>query len=154
AARHGFTFDLCVTPDQLDDAVELVRRCPDARFVLDHCAKPAIRDNAFAPWALAIEHLAMHDHVSCKLSGLMTESRSDQRTAEALRPYAEHVRTCFGATRLLYGSDWPVCTLAGGEGLWRDIVEELTADWTSDERRAFYADNALRLYGLARNANH
>ena len=153
ASRNGFTFDLCITPNQLDDAIELVRHCPDVRFVLDHCAKPAIRDNAFSPWALAIERLAMHEHVSCKLSGLMTESRSDQRNAAALRPYVEHVRACFGANRLLYGSDWPVCTLAGGEGLWRDIVGELTADWSPDERRAFYSDNAIRLYGLARNAN-
>jgi L-fuconolactonase len=153
AAEYGLTFDLCITPDQLDDATELVRRCPDARFVLDHCAKPAIRDDAFTGWASGIERLATYDRVSCKLSGLLTESRPDQRNAAALRPYTDHARACFGATRLLYGSDWPVCTLAGGERLWRDIVAELTTDWSPDERRAFYSDNSTRLYGLARNAN-
>jgi L-fuconolactonase len=153
AAQYGFTFDLCITADQLDDATELVRRCPEARFVLDHCAKPAIRDGTFSSWASGIERLAAHDHVSCKVSGLLTESRSDQRNAAALRPYTEHARACFSANRLLYGSDWPVCTLAGDEPLWRDIIGELTADWSSNERRAFYSDNAIRLYGLARNAN-
>jgi L-fuconolactonase len=152
-AERGFTFDLCVTADQLGDAIELVRRCPDARFVLDHCAKPAIRDDAFSSWAVSLERLAAHDRVSCKLSGLLTEARPDQRNADALRPYAQHAHACFGADRLLYGSDWPVCTLAGGETLWRDIVEELTASWSPSDRQAFDSDNAVRLYGLARHAN-
>jgi L-fuconolactonase len=153
AADYGFTFDLCITADQLEDAIELVRRCPDVRFVLDHCAKPAIRDDAFSSWALGVERLASYDHVSCKLSGLLTEARPDQRSVAALRPYVEHVQTCFGAGRLLYGSDWPVCTLAGGDLQWRSVVEQLIAGWSPDERRAFYADNAIRLYGLARHAN-
>ena len=150
---YGFTFDLCITADQLGDAIELVRRCPDTRFVLDHCAKPAIRDDAFSSWAPGVERLASYGRVSCKLSGLLTEARPDQRDVAGLRPYVEHVQACFGAGRLLYGSDWPMCTLAGGDLLWRGIVEQLTAGWSSDERCAFYADNAIRLYGLARHAN-
>jgi L-fuconolactonase len=152
-AEVGFTFDLCITADQLGDAIELVRRCPDARFVLDHCAKPAIRDDTFSSWAAGVERLASSDRVSCKLSGLLTEARPDQRSVAALRPYVEHVHACFGAGRLLYGSDWPICTLAGGEPLWRDIVAQFAAGWSSDERRAFYGDNAIRLYGLERHAN-
>lgn len=152
-ADHGFRFDLCITADQLDDATELVRRCPNTRFVLDHCAKPAVRDDTFSSWASSLERLAVYERVSCKLSGLLTEARPDQRNADALRPYVEHAHTCFGVERLLYGSDWPVCTVAGGETVWRDIVEEFTAAWSPSDRQALYSDNAIRLYGLARHAN-
>lgn len=150
---HGFTFDLCITADQLDDAIELVRLCPDARVVLDHCAKPAIRNDAFSPWAASLERLAAYERVSCKVSGLLTEARPDQRNVDALRPYVDHAVACFGVDRLLYGSDWPVCTLAGGESPWRDMLKELTPSWSPSDRQAFYSDNAIRLYGLAHHAN-
>jgi L-fuconolactonase len=152
-AAHGLTFDLCVTADQLDEAIELVRRCPDTLFILDHCGKPAIRDDAFSSWAAALERLAALERVSCKLSGLLTEARPDQRDVDAIRPYAEHAHACFGMDRLLFGSDWPVSTVAGGEALWRDIVAEITSAWSSNDRQAFYSDNAIRLYGLARHAD-
>jgi len=145
----GWPFDLCITADQLDDVIALVERCPDVTFVLDHCGKPAIRDHAFDAWARALERLASHDRVSCKISGLLTESREDQRSADLLARWIEHVRVCFGARRLLYGSDWPVCTLAGGAGRWRAIVDEVTATWPHADRQAFFADNALRIYGLS-----
>ncbi|MDB4883758.1 MAG: amidohydrolase 2 [Gemmatimonadetes bacterium] len=145
---RGLTFDLCITGGQLSEVVELVDRCPDTRFVLDHCGKPAIRDDAFATWAKQIERLAGHERVSCKLSGLLTEARSDQRSVGGLRLYAEHVVRCFGPERVLYGSDWPVATLSGGAEVWRVITDELSAAWSEADRRAFYADNALRFYGL------
>jgi L-fuconolactonase len=145
---RGLSFDLCITGNQVEEVVTLVERCPDVRFVLDHCGKPAIRDDAFAPWAAPIERLASHERVSCKLSGLLTEARADQRDAASLRRYAEHVMHCFGAARMLYGSDWPVSTLGGGAERWRGVTDELTASWSADERRAFYANNALQFYGL------
>jgi L-fuconolactonase len=141
-------FDLCVTADQIPEAAALVERCPDTRFVLDHCGKPAIADGAFESWARDLEHLARHERVACKLSGLLTEARADQGDATALRPYLEHARTCFGTSRLLYGSDWPVCTLAGGERRWRAIVDEVSAEWTDAERAALFAGTATRVYGL------
>ncbi|MEO6528627.1 MAG: amidohydrolase family protein [Gemmatimonadaceae bacterium] len=145
---RGLPFDLCITGDQLDETIELVDRCPDTRFVLDHCGKPAIRDDAYAPWAEGIERLASFARVSCKLSGLLTEARADQRHADALRPYAEHVVRCFGHERMMYGSDWPVATLGGSAELWLSIVDELTSGWSAAARQSFYADNALRFYGL------
>lgn len=148
-SEAGWPFDLCITADQLPEVATLVERCPDTSFVLDHCAKPAIRDDAFEAWARDLERLARHDRVSCKLSGLLTESREEQRTAPQLAPWIDHVRECFGASRLLYGSDWPVSTLGGGAARWRAIVDELTASWTDAERRALFADNAARVYGLS-----
>jgi L-fuconolactonase len=142
-------FDLCITADQLRETIALVERCPDVQFVLDHCGKPAIRDDAFVSWARDLERLAAHDHVSCKISGLLTEAREDQRTADVLAPWVEHARESFRPSRLLYGSDWPVSTLGGGTQRWRAIVDEITAAWPEGERRAFFADNAVRIYGLS-----
>jgi L-fuconolactonase len=145
-AEYGFTFDLCITADQLAEAAELVRRCPATRFVLDHCGKPAIRDDAYAPWAAGISALASMENVACKVSGLFTEARPEQRSAAALRPYVDHVRECFGATRVLYGSDWPLVTFAGGEERWRETILELTHHWSAGDRQLFFADNVARHY--------
>jgi len=145
----GRPFDLCITADQLDEVIELVKRCPDVKFVLDHCGKPAIRDDAYDSWARDVERLASHERVSCKISGLLTEAREDQRSADSLERWIERARECFGASRLLYGSDWPVCTLGGGADRWRTIVDAVTAGWTEAERRALFADNASRIYGVS-----
>jgi L-fuconolactonase len=145
---QGLPFELCITADQLAETVALVEQCPDTRFVLDHCAKPAIRDDAFSAWAGQLEQLAVHERVVCKLSGLLTESRADQRDGASLSPYLEHVLTCFGAPRILYGSDWPVCLLGGGAELWRALVDEATAAWADADRRALFAENAARFYRL------
>jgi L-fuconolactonase len=144
----GRPFDLCVTADQLQEVNALAERCPGTTFVLDHCGKPAIRDDVFEPWAAQIERLASHERVSCKLSGLLTEARKDQRNVDALAPWVEHVRSCFGASRLLYGSDWPVSTLGGGAEHWRAVVDAITTSWSEAERRALFGENAMRVYGL------
>jgi L-fuconolactonase len=145
----GRPFDLCITAGQLDEVIELVSRCPDVTFVLDHCGKPAIRDDAYDGWARDLERLASHERVSCKISGLLTEAREDQRSADQLARWIGRARECFGAARLLYGSDWPVSTLGGGAEKWRSIVDAVTATWTEAERRALFADNASRIYGLS-----
>ena len=145
---RGLPFDLCITGDQVGDIVELVERCPDTRFVLDHCGKPAIRDDRFARWEASLAMLASHERVVCKISGLLTEARPDQRNAASLRPYVEEARACFGAERLIYGSDWPVSRLGGGVEHWRAIVDELSAEWPEQERRAMLGENAARFYDL------
>ncbi|CAN5434609.1 amidohydrolase family protein [soil metagenome] len=144
----GLTFDLCITADQLSEGTQLVRSCPGTQFVLDHCGKPAIRDDALDKWAADLACLAECSNVACKMSGLLTEARPDQWTGEALRPYMESARREFGARRLLYGSDWPVVNLAGSVAVWRGIVDALTAPWPDEDRDAFYAGNAMRIYGL------
>jgi L-fuconolactonase len=145
---RGYVFDLCATADQLPDVASLVERCPETGLVLDHCGKPAMEVDAFDGWARDIERIASFDNVSCKLSGLLTEARTDQRDARSLARYVGHVLRCFGAKRLLYGSDWPVSTLAGGASLWRSIVDQLTSAWTAADRQLLFAGNAIRLYRL------
>ncbi len=146
--RRGLTFDLCVTHEQLREVTDLVRRCADTRFVLDHCGKPAIRHGRLEPWRADMACLAAQENVCCKLSGLLTEAEPQRRRDEDLTPYAASVVECFGTERVLYGSDWPVLTLAGSCGDWYGFTERFTAGWTAAERRRFYADNAIRVYAL------
>ncbi len=149
---NDLVFDLCITADQLLDVTELVRRCPDTRFVLDHCGKPPIRTDGFEPWATDLARLAEHPNVACKLSGLASEARPEQCSQEGMFRYARHTMYCFGADRLMYGSDWPVVTTAGGEPAWRALAVEFTSDWTAAGREAFFSGNAIRQYGLRPNA--
>lgn len=146
--RRGLPFDVCATHDQLGEVLALVERCPDTRFVLDHCGKPAIRDRRFESWAADVARLAEHQRVSCKLSGLLTEADPARWREADLVPYAEHAIACFGRERVMFGSDWPVLTLAGTFGDWYGFTERLTADWSAAERRGFYGENAGRVYGV------
>ncbi len=145
--RRGLVFDLCATHDQLGEVVDLVRDCPDTRFVLDHCGKPAIRDRGFEAWSADVTRLAAYENVCCKLSGLLTEAGATW-CLEDLVPYAARVVECFGSERVLYGSDWPVLTLAGDYGSWYGFTQRFTQGWSVAERSGFYADNAARVYDL------
>ena len=144
---RGLTFDLCATHDQLRDVFELVRECPNTRFVLDHCGKPAIRDRLLDPWRADLARLADCVNVWCKVSGLLTEAARGWQDADVL-PYASHVIEHFGPERVIYGSDWPVLTLAGGYTDWFGFAERLTAGWSDAERRGFFCDNARRAYAI------
>ena len=143
---RGWTFDLCVTHDQLGEAIALVERCPDTSFVLDHCAKPSIRTAARDPWRQELARLAAHENVCCKISGLLTEADLAHWTDKDLLPYGMHAIECFGIDRILYGSDWPVLTLAGSYASWYGFTARLTESFTEHERRRFYGENAARVY--------
>jgi len=145
--RLGLVFDLCATHEQLREVTELVGQCPDTRFVLDHCGKPAIRDRGFEAWSADVTRLAAYENVCCKLSGLLTEAGATW-CPEDLVPYAARVVECFGSERVLYGSDWPVLTLAGDYGSWYVFTQRFTQGWSVAERSGFYADNAARVYDL------
>jgi L-fuconolactonase len=145
--RRNLVFDLCATHDQLGEVADLVHDCPETRFVLDHCGKPAIRERSVQPWSERIARLAAHDNVCCKVSGLLTEAAAAW-CPEDLLPYAARVVECFGPERVLYGSDWPVLTLAGDYGTWYGFTERFTSGWSPTDRSRFYGDNAARVYGL------
>lgn len=146
--RRGLAFDLCATHDQLGDVVQLVRLCPGTRFVLDHCGKPAIKEGGAERWRTDIAALAGYENVTCKVSGLMTQAAPEAWSGEDLVPYADWVTRCFGTQRVLYGSDWPVLTLAGSYCDWYGFTERFTATWTAAERDSFYGGNAVAVYGL------
>ena len=141
-------FDLCITHDQMGEAIALVEECPDTQFVLDHCGKPAIRTGGRESWRRELARLAAHENVCCKMSGLLTEADLPSWREEDLLPYAMDTVDCFGIDRILYGSDWPVLTLAGDYASWFDFTAHLTESWSEHERRQFYAQNAARVYRL------
>jgi len=148
---RGLVFDLCATHDQLSQVIQLVRACPNTRFVLDHCGKPAIRDRLVDPWRADIARLAECENVWCKISGLVTEASHASWREEDLVPYASHVVERSGTDRVIYGSDWPVLSLAAQYADWFRFTERFTASWTPDEQRGFYRDNAIRVYALQSN---
>ena len=148
AGARGLTFDLCATHDQLREVVGLVRQCPDTRFILDHCGKPAIRDGVLEAWRADIADLAECANVWCKLSGLVTEATHVGWREADLVLYASHVVERFGTERVMYGSDWPVVTLAASYADWFGFTQRFSAGWSDAERRDFYCDSVRRAYTL------
>jgi L-fuconolactonase len=146
--RLGLTYDLLVLPHQLDEAIRCVDRHPDQRFVLDHAAKPLIAQGALEPWATAIRALAKRPQVWCKISGLVTEADHQRWAPADLAPYLAIVLDAFTPDRLLYGSDWPVCTAAASAARWRSVVDAWIAPLTAREQAAILGGNARTAYRL------
>jgi L-fuconolactonase len=146
---HGLAYDILIVERQLAQAIELVDRHPEQVFVLDHIAKPRIRAGEMEPWRAQIRELARRPHVSCKLSGLVTEADYRAWTPEALQPYVETVIESFGPTRVLFGSDWPVCLVACAYDAWVRLVRAYVARLSADEQRAILGGTATRVYRLA-----
>jgi L-fuconolactonase len=128
--------------------LETVAALPDLPFVLDHCSKPLIADGVMEPRASQITALAAHPHVSCKLSGLVTEADWATWDVAALRPYVDVVLDAFGPSRVMFGSDWPVCLLASTYADWVRAAEELTAHLDPDDRAAVFGGTAREFYDL------
>lgn len=138
------SFDALVKPRHLSAILELVRRWPELRLVIDHGAKPEIAAGRLDPWRERMAALAASPGVHCKLSGLLTEA-GDAPTAETVAPYAQHLIEVFGPDRLMWGSDWPVLNLAGDYPSWRAMC----AAWVpSDQRTSLFGETARRFYRL------
>ncbi len=146
-AETGLVFDALVLPRHLKNLSVLLARHPGMRVVVDHCAKPEIALGDFDAWAKDIAEVAEGSDAFCKLSGLVTEAGADW-TVNGLRRYSDHVLACFGAERVVWGSDWPVCTLAASYDAWVEATEALLRGCTEEERGAIMGGNAARLYGL------
>ncbi|MCC7327163.1 MAG: amidohydrolase family protein [Burkholderiales bacterium] len=143
-ARHGLRLDVPARPRHLPLLPELAQRHPTLAIVIDHGAKPAIARDEFASWARNIARVARETPMYCKLSGLATEAKADW-TDDDLRPYVDHLLECFGAERLMWGSDWPVVVLAGGMSRWREAALRLVP---ASSHRAIMRDTAITFYGL------
>lgn len=147
-AEFGFSFDICIYHPQAADVVTLVAQCPNVAFVLDHIGKPDIRNGVMEPWAAHIRELASFPNVNCKLSGMVTEADHTAWTVADLRPYAEHVLSAFGADRVMFGSDWPVATLASSYRRWFETALSFLSELSADEQRKILRENAIRFYRL------
>jgi L-fuconolactonase len=146
--EFGLAYDILIYARHLPVAVELVRRFPRQRFVLDHLAKPEIARGEIRDWSRGMRALAAEPNVAAKLSGLVTEADWKAWTPDQMRPYLDVAFECFGPRRLMIGSDWPVCTLAGGYGRTMAIVTDYLRDRPAAEREAVLGGNAREFWNL------
>jgi L-fuconolactonase len=144
----GLVYDLLVRPRELPAALETARRNPELRFVIDHIAKPEIARGELKPWAERLAPFAPLEHVACKLSGMVTEADWGAWTPSDLVPYAERVLGWFGSSRLLYGSDWPVCLLAASYREVREAAELALGELSAGERAQIFGGVAANVYRL------
>jgi L-fuconolactonase len=146
--RHGLSFDICVKHWGMVFAVELVRRCPEVQFVLDHIGKPGIRHGLWEPWKSEIRELAALPNIVVKISGVITEADHATWKKEQVMPYVAHVIECFGFDRVMFGSDWTVAELTHRYPDWVAIVDEVIKGASEAEARKLYRDTASRIYRL------
>ncbi len=149
----GFTYDILIYPRQLPAAIELVARLPEQRFVVDHLAKPEIKSRKIAPWAAQMKEIAQNQNVFCKLSGLVTEADWKHWKAGDFKPYFDAVFDAFGADRLMFGSDWPVCLLAATYRQVKQLIEEFVKGFSQSDKEKIFGGNAAHFYGL-KTAQH
>lgn len=145
-AEFGFTFDVCVLARQLPQAIALVRACPNVSFVLDHCGVPDVKVRALEPWRTHIAEIAREPNVVCKISGIVAYADPQTWTVDDLRPWVEHVIQQFGWDRVVWGGDWPVCTLSATLAQWVAATKELAAGATEQQRAVLFHGNAERIY--------
>jgi L-fuconolactonase len=146
--EFGFTYDILIFPKQLKAALDFVRAFPDQTFIVDHCAKPVIRDKEIDEWRKGITDLAMFPNVSCKLSGLITEADWKEWSPADFYPYLDIVFQAFGTERLMFGSDWPVMLLSGIYVQWKSLLEKYMEKFLPEERDQVFGLNAQRVYNL------
>ncbi len=144
--HSGLTYDLLIFPSQLPAAISLVARFPEQPFVLDHLAKPPIKSGTLSPWREQIRELAQAPNVMCKMSGLITEADHARWKSEDFTPYLDVVAEAFGEERLMYGSDWPVCLLAGSYDRVFALAFDYFAALSSEAKAKIFGGNAERFY--------
>lgn len=143
-----FTYDLLIYPKQLPAACRFVERFPEQRFVIDHLAKPLIRTGKLDPWRGQIREIATHPNVFCKLSGMITEADWSRWSSDHCKPYLDVILDAFGPERLMFGSDWPVCLLAGTYRRVKSLVGDYVQSLSAGDREKIFGLNAVRFYGL------
>ncbi len=146
--RYGLSFDICVLARQLPIAIRLVRECPGVSFILDHCGVPQVKERILDPWRRHILELSKFPNLVCKVSGLVAYADPEKWTPEDLRPYVNHVIECFGWDRVMFGSDWPVCTLSAPLQRWVATLRLLTHDAGEEKQRKLFYENAAGVYRL------
>ncbi len=146
--KHDLTFDICVKHTAMAYAIELVKRCPEVSFVLDHIGKPDIKNGLREPWWGQIKELARFPNVVCKISGVVTEADHQSWKAEQVKPYVAHVIESFGFNRVMYGSDWTVSELTHPYPVWVDILDDVVKGSSEDELRKLYRETAIQTYRL------
>ena len=151
--KFDFTYDVLIYENQLKEAVEIVNFFPAQKFIIDHCAKPAIRDKSIADptgigWKKWMTEISKRKNIYCKLSGLITEAKWNQWEEKELYPYLDVIFNCFGPERIVFGSDWPVMLLSGNYKIWKDLVEKYMSNFSTVEKEKVFTQNAIDFYNL------
>jgi L-fuconolactonase len=146
-AKHGFTYDILIFPKHLPVVQKFVAHFPDQPFVLDHIAKPYIKTGLIDEWKKNIKTLAKLENIQCKVSGIITEADWKNWTYEQIKPYLDVVFDAFGTDRIMFGSDWPVCLVAGEYAQVNGIIKTYTKDFSASEKTKIFGENAANFYG-------
>jgi len=146
--RYNFAYDILIYADQLTYVPAFVEKFPDQRFIIDHIAKPDIRNKSIDGWRSEMKKIGSYENVNCKISGMITEADWNKWRAEDIRPYLDVVVEVFGVKRIMFGSDWPVCLLAGSYEHVLTLVKNYFSGFSTAEQKLFFAENAVRFYNL------
>jgi L-fuconolactonase len=146
--KRGYTYDILIFPEHLDASLQLVDKCSDQLFVIDHLAKPKIKEGEWKEWKKKMVLLAERELVHCKLSGMVTEADLKNWKPEDLQPYLEIAMELFGPKRLMFGSDWPVCLVAGEYEQVFEVVDRFTDSLSAGEKARVMGETAKEFYGI------
>jgi L-fuconolactonase len=146
--KYNFTYDILVFPHQLGSVLEFVKKFPNQKFVIDHIAKPYIKDGYFDGWATMMTAIGKHENVSCKMSGMVTEADFNTWTPEQIHPYMNVALEAFGSSRILFGSDWPVCLVAGNYSKIKKLTTDFISQLSQIEQNSIMGTNAIEFYNL------
>ena len=144
----GYSFDLLIHSSQLKSTIDFVQKFPNQKFVVNHFAKPNVKEKQLDDWKMMINELAQSPNVVCKLSGLFTEAHWKKWSAGDFYPYLDIVYDCFGTSRLMYGSDWPVILLSGMYVQWKSLLEKYMEHFSKEDTHKVFSENASLFYGL------
>ncbi len=148
--ERGLSFDLCMRSPELPDAARLIDACPDTRFILDHCGNESVLNKDHSRWKRDLDAIAMKgDRVVCKVSGIVASAKGHPWTVDDLAPVVDHVLDTFGPDRVMFGGDWPVCTLAASYRQWVEALRAIVKDRPEAQQKKLFHDNAVRFYGLS-----
>ena len=146
--KYNFTYDILVFPHQLGSVLEFVKKFPNQKFVIDHIAKPYIKDGYFDGWATMMTAIGKYENVSCKMSGMVTEAEYNTWTPEQIHPYMNTALEAFGSKKILFGSDWPVCLVAGNYSKIKKLTTNFISQLSQIEQNSIMGNNAIEFYNL------
>jgi len=147
-AKYNYTYDLLIYTSQLKEAKEFISNHKEQLIVIDHLAKPNIKEGEWESWKKDINEIAQYPNVYCKISGMATEANWNTWTMDTLKPYIDSAVEAFGTDRIMFGSDWPVCLLASSYSKWLETLQNYFNTFSIDEQASFFANNAIKFYKL------
>jgi len=145
---YNYTYDILIFPRQLKAAASFVKKFPDQKLIIDHCAKPDIKNKKIEEWKIGMEEIARQPNVYCKLSGLFTEAAWKEWSPSDFYPYLDIVFNAFGTDRLVFGSDWPVILVSGIYVQWKSLIEKYMENFPEEEKQKVMGENAVKFYEL------